>query len=337
MALLHQPSRQRQRQPQFASLGLLPLALVQAHADLVQLRLTHDPRQPKQKPIMVSARIVQPLAVSDEHVKDRAQLQQLVPVVVVAGQARGVQAQHQAGLAQTDLGDQALEAVPLDAGRSRLAKVVIDHRDAFPRPTQRRGPVDQAILQLRALLVLADLNGCGLADIDIGQLGAVRGADARGRVINTAQHDVPPRGHVAAGGQSLAPIAAVTGLEASAMASVAACGAQRGERAARDCGNEMAWTISVLEAVTTLRMYRASGSSLRAETRGTGGSVASGRSRSVAARRIRRRRPSGKATAMNRGPRAQASDRTARRWPDKGWRGSVTVTAGIRHSTAVAI
>jgi hypothetical protein len=102
-------------------------------------------------------------------------------------------------------------------------------------------------------------------------------------------------------------------------------------------GDGTASAGSALEAASTLRTRRASGSNVRADTRGTGSSIAhAGRSRSVAARRIRRRRPSGKATAMKRGPRAQRRDRTVRRWPTRGCRGSVTVTAEIRRSAAGA-
>ena len=122
------------------------------------------------------------------------------------------------------------------------------------------------------------------------------------------------------------------------MAVGVACGAGLAAAAAVQEGEDgTAWAISALEAVTKPRMWRASGSSERADTRGTGSSAAIGRSRSVEARRISRRRPSGKATAMNRGPRAQARDRTASRWPCKGWRGSVTVTAEISRSAAVAV
>jgi hypothetical protein len=47
-----------------------------------------------------------------------------------------------------------------------------------------------------------------------------------------------------------------------------------------------------------LRMCRASGSSVRTEISGSTIRGVKGRSRSVAVRRINRRRPSGKATAM---------------------------------------
>ena len=75
-------------------------------------------------------------------------------------------------------------------------------------------------------------------------------------------------------------------------------------------GDGVAWRASSLEAASMLRMCRASGSSARAEMRGTAApvSAAAGCSRSVAARRIRRLRLSGRATAMKVGPRLQASD-----------------------------
>jgi hypothetical protein len=61
---------------------------------------------------------------------------------------------------------------------------------------------------------------------------------------------------------------------------------------------ELTWQTSSLEAASMLRMCRASGSSVRTEISGSTIRGANARSRSVAARRINRRRPSGKATAM---------------------------------------
>jgi hypothetical protein len=93
-------------------------------------------------------------------------------------------------------------------------------------------------------------------------------------------------------------------------------------------GNKvLAWQAPSLEASSMLRMCRASGNSVRTEMRGWAddGGV-SGRSRSVAARRTSRRRPSGKATAMKAGPRPQVNDSSLSTCPNKGCRGSVTVT-----------
>jgi hypothetical protein len=70
----------------------------------------------------------------------------------------------------------------------------------------------------------------------------------------------------------------------------------------------LAWLASTLEEASMLCTSRASGSSVHAEIRGIAAGDACGCSRSVAARRTSRRRPSGNATAMKAGPRAQVSD-----------------------------
>ena len=67
-----------------------------------------------------------------------------------------------------------------------------------------------------------------------------------------------------------------------------------------------------------LRICRANGSSARAEMRGSTACGTGGCSRSVAARRSSRRRPSGKATAMKAGPRLQASDSSSSSRPNRG-------------------
>ena len=67
-----------------------------------------------------------------------------------------------------------------------------------------------------------------------------------------------------------------------------------------------------------VRMCRVKGSSARTEMRGSAAPDASGRSRSVAARRISRRRPSGRATATKEGPRLQVSDSRRSGCPNKG-------------------
>jgi len=76
----------RQWQAQLAARRLLALALVQPQLDLVQLGLAHDPGQAQQKPVVVGARVVETLAVGEDHAEQRAQLEQLMPVAVVAGQ-----------------------------------------------------------------------------------------------------------------------------------------------------------------------------------------------------------------------------------------------------------
>src|SRR3954469_23764473 len=115
-----------------------------------------------------------------------------MPIAVIARQPGGIQAEHQPGIAQPDLGDQPLEAMSLGTRRPRLAEILVDDKDAIARPAQPDGAVDKAILQLGAFLVLAHLVDRGLAYIDIGQLGTVRRADPVLSAGRGAQHRTSP-------------------------------------------------------------------------------------------------------------------------------------------------
>lgn len=180
-------------------------------------------------------------------------------------------------------------AVTLPDGRRRLIRRAATDRERLPA-TQGLTPRVSA----RTLLALAR---------------GIRGLVAASSSEIT---DAAPSPQVCIAAIDPAPCAAAT-----AMAVAAAHGA--GSMAAMQTwGDGAASVISLLEAATKPRMPRASASSVRADTRGVSPCVAGRRSRSVAARRIKRRRPSGKVTAMNKGPREQPSETTARCWPNKG-------------------
>lgn len=51
---------------------------------------------------MVGAGIVAPLAVGEQHAELRTQLEELIPVAVVAAQARSTEAREKAGVAEPD-------------------------------------------------------------------------------------------------------------------------------------------------------------------------------------------------------------------------------------------
>lgn len=141
---------------------------------------------------MISARVVEPLAVGEDHAKQRAQFEELVPIAVVARQSGGVKAEHEAGVAEPDLSNQPLETVPLGTLRPRFAEILVDDMDTLARPAEADGTVDQAILQHGAFLVLANLVDRGLPHIDVSELGAVRRAHPLVSAVRGAQHRRSP-------------------------------------------------------------------------------------------------------------------------------------------------
>jgi len=54
---------------------------------------------------MVGAGVVNALAVSNQHAEQRAQFQQLMPVVIISGQPRGIEAEYQSRFPEADLRD----------------------------------------------------------------------------------------------------------------------------------------------------------------------------------------------------------------------------------------
>ncbi|KYK50365.1 hypothetical protein A1D31_39045 [Bradyrhizobium liaoningense] len=80
-----------------------------------------------------------------------------MPVPVIAGQARSVEAHHKTGVANADLGNELLETMTIHIASTGFAQILVNGLDPLRRPAQTDGAIDEAILQLRALLVLAHL------------------------------------------------------------------------------------------------------------------------------------------------------------------------------------
>jgi hypothetical protein len=77
----------------------------------VQLRLAHRALQAEQQPVVEVSRIVNAVLVQDQRLSERRQLEQAVPVGVVARQARDLEPEDDPGMAECNLADQVLEAV----------------------------------------------------------------------------------------------------------------------------------------------------------------------------------------------------------------------------------
>src|SRR3954465_13270364 len=137
--------------------------------------------------------IVEAFAIGNERPKQGAQLEQLMPVAVVACEPGGVEADDQARVAEPDLGDELLETSSFDAPRTGLAEILVDDVDPLARPAEPDGAVDQAVLKLGALVMVPDLVDRGLAHVDVGEPGAVGCAQPLLRSVRSGQHAGSPR------------------------------------------------------------------------------------------------------------------------------------------------
>lgn len=78
---------------QLAACRLLTFALMEPLPDLVKLRLAHDAGQAEQQAVMVGAGIIETFAVGNDNAEERAQIEELMPIAVVAGKPGSVKAE----------------------------------------------------------------------------------------------------------------------------------------------------------------------------------------------------------------------------------------------------
>ena len=94
--------------------------------------------------------MIQPVGVADHRVGHAAQVQQPVPVDVVARQPRDLQAEHQPGVPERDLGRQPREPRALRQPRAGDPEVLVDHDDLLAREPELDRALDERVLALRS-------------------------------------------------------------------------------------------------------------------------------------------------------------------------------------------
>ena len=123
----------------------------------MQLGLRHRALEPQHQSVIEISRVIDAVRVSDQSIGDRAQIQQLVPVGVVAGQPRHLDAEHDPDPPKTNVGHQLLKPAPPLGLRPRPAQVSVDHHHLVGGPTQRNRTLPQFILAGKGFGVLDHL------------------------------------------------------------------------------------------------------------------------------------------------------------------------------------
>jgi hypothetical protein len=122
--------------------------------------------QSEEEPVVGILRVVDAVLVREDRPEYGTHLQQIVPILVVAGNPAHLDAEDQADVIQGNLGQEALEAAPAVGRPAALSLVVVDDQDAIPRPPQGGGVIGEGVLPLPRLAVVEHLLGVGLAHVD---------------------------------------------------------------------------------------------------------------------------------------------------------------------------
>ena len=102
----------RETLAQLTTFGFVAQTGGQPGPDQMQLGLAHRALQPEDEPVVEVTGVIDTVGVGDQRVRQRAQVQQLVPVGVVAGQPAHLDPEDDPDLTQADIGDQLLEPFP---------------------------------------------------------------------------------------------------------------------------------------------------------------------------------------------------------------------------------
>lgn len=184
----------RKAQLELAALRLVAKPAIQPGADQMQLRFGHRALQPQQQPVVEVPRRVNPVLVGDQRPRQRAQIQQLMPVRRTARQPRGLKRQDQPDMSQPDLRDQLLEPQPPVGRRARAAEVLIEDRHRRRRPAQLDRTLSEPVLARAGLVVALKLRGRRLAHIHHRAPATMRLGD----LAQVTHRAPPPRSEPAA-------------------------------------------------------------------------------------------------------------------------------------------
>ena len=167
----------RQAAAQLAAGCFVADAAFETGAEDVQLGFTHRALESEDQPVVEQGRVVDAVGIADQGVGHTAQIEEAIPVGVVAREARDLEAQDEADLRQRDVGGEPREADALSDAGAGEAQVFVDDRDLLTMPAEGDRAMDEGILPLGRLAVVLDLRGARLPDIDHGSAMRVAGRD----------------------------------------------------------------------------------------------------------------------------------------------------------------
>src|SRR5262249_19032473 len=146
-----------------------------ALAEQAQLEFSQTPLQAQQKSVIEQTRVVDALLVDEQGPGQGTQIDQVLPVPLVTGQARSFQGADGADLSLADGGEQAAEAWALLSAAPRAAEILIEDDDRGE--AELAGAFGEGVPTLLSFAVITHLGIGRLADVDVGLSVKMRRVD----------------------------------------------------------------------------------------------------------------------------------------------------------------
>src|SRR5262245_15194205 len=106
----------------------------------MEFGFAHRAAKPQEQPIIILARVIDPILVNDESIGEGTDLNEAIPITTRTGQAGGFQTDHRACPSKPHFGNEMLKAGPPDGRSARLALVLVDDDNQMFWPPQFLDP-----------------------------------------------------------------------------------------------------------------------------------------------------------------------------------------------------
>ncbi len=177
----------RQAASQLAALRLVANAAVEPGPEHVQFRLAHRAFEPEQQAVVESGRMIEAVAIADQRVGEAREIDQSMPVRIVAGEPRDFEAEQQSNAGECDLGCQPRKSGARDGTGAGEPEVLVYDDDALLGPAEFACASGESVLTVRRLTIVLDLVRAGLAQVDDGL-----SRETARRDLGALIHDPPP-------------------------------------------------------------------------------------------------------------------------------------------------
>jgi P-loop containing NTP hydrolase pore-1 len=173
---------------QFSARRLVPNTAIQTSAQHMQLRLAHSALEPQQQTVVEQRWMIDPVSIADKRVCQTGELDETMPISIVARQPGDLQPKHESDASQCDISGELSKAGAChDAGAGK-AEIRVDDRDSCLRPAKLTRALRQGVLPLCRFTIVLDLSGARLAQIDDSQARQMAGSD-----LGMFSHRLPHR------------------------------------------------------------------------------------------------------------------------------------------------
>jgi hypothetical protein len=177
----------RQSSAEFTACCLVANAAVEAGPQHMKFGLAHGALEPEQEAIIEEGWMIDAICIADQRVGEAAEVDEAVPIGVVARQARDLESEHEADVGECDFGGEAGEARSRNKAGTGEPEILIDDDDAIIGPAKFTGFGGKRILSIGRLAIVLDLGGARLAQVDDGLAGQMAGRD-----LGAFIHRLPP-------------------------------------------------------------------------------------------------------------------------------------------------